>query len=821
MNEPALLAEHLDGRDEELIARWRDLARRDVDVPRADDLTAAEFRDHAPELIDRVVERLRGGDAEVGAAVEAAGRKHGRLRWRQGYDIHALVVELGHLRTALRRAALEHAAARGLGIEAVGPALGAIDEVIDEATAESVRQFQEDSLAQTRRALSETVERQARAERARAETEAEQAKLRTVLECLPLCVWVVEPDGRIAGANAEALAVGAIEPAEVGRNVLADGGTGRSFLVERPDGSPYPPGRLPAARALAGESVRQEHLVWHTERGRRDLLVNAAPLGIGPPFAAVVVAQDVTESKRMEQALSRASAQLQTLVDRSPVMLWRSDDRGRREYVNQTWLEFRGRDPEAERGDGWLDGVHPEDRAAVEAAWAASLASRSAFEVAYRLERADGRHRWITDRGVPYRDGDGRFLGHLGSALDITPRIELEQELARNKALAEEASDHKTRLLRTLSHDARTPLNAVVLSAELLEMHAQDTSDPEVAECLRTIRHSVRNVLDLLNDLLDLTRIDAGALPPEVTRFELTPAVLECVASVEPQARRKGLSLVVEVEALSGLQIDTDRAKLKQILGNLLSNALRYTERGTIRVRGGLDGERLRIAVQDTGIGIAPEHQGRIFDEFAKFGAANPADGAGTGLGLAICRRLAGLLRGEITLESAPGAGSTFALCLPADAVSAASPQPAPASPPASARADGTAEAGSAPAILVAEDHDASRAALSRLLRRFGYRVLEAENGREAVALARAERPSAVFLDVVMPVMDGLEAMAALRDDPGLAGLPVFALTGDLAPETRARLVAAGFRDWLAKPVDLDHMRRTLASLAPRPDSAA
>jgi CheY-like chemotaxis protein/anti-sigma regulatory factor (Ser/Thr protein kinase) len=352
----------------------------------------------------------------------------------------------------------------------------------------------------------------------------------------------------------------------------------------------------------------------------------------------------------------------------------------------------------------------------------------------------------------------------------------------------------------------------------LLELHADGNADPDVLECLRTIRHSVRNVLDLLNDLLDLTRIDAGALPPEITRFDLVPALEECLASVETQARRKGLACVLDVAGLAGLQIDTDRAKLKQIVGNLLSNALRYTERGSIRLRGELAGDRLQISVQDTGIGIAPEDQGRIFDEFARLAAPRtPGDeGPGTGLGLAICRRLAGLLRGEITLRSVPGDGSTFTLALPADSVSPA------VEPAATAKAPTAASAASTPGtILIAEDHNDSRAVLARVLRRLGFHVLEAENGREAVAVARAERPTAVLMDVVMPVMDGVEAMQALRDDPNLRSLPVFALTGDLAPETRARLVAAGFFDCLDKPVSLDHLRRVLSALPPDPGNAA
>ncbi len=368
---------------------------------------------------------------------------------------------------------------------------------------------------------------------------------------------------------------------------------------------------------------------------------------------------------------------------------------------------------------------------------------------------------------------------------DITDRKRLEADLARQKYLAEESSKHKTRLLTALSHDARTPLNAVVLSAELLEAHAQDAADPEVRECVRTIRDSVHNVLDLLNDLLNLTRIDSGALPVEVSRFNLLQAVSECVSSIETQCRTKGLGCHLAPEGFEGLVVDTDRAKLKQILSNLLTNAYRYTEHGEVRIWARRIENGLEIAVSDTGIGIAHDDQERVFQEFARVASGSqPADG--TGLGLAICRRLASLLRGEIRLESTAGEGSTFSLFLPGEIVAHSAPEPSLAALPSLPQSGPATTTG---AILVAEDHTDSRAALARALRRMGYRVLEAENGREVLAIVRTERPMAILMDVNMPVMDGIEATEAIRgpDDGGFADLRTHGRCDDREPETNRR----------------------------------
>jgi signal transduction histidine kinase/CheY-like chemotaxis protein len=427
------------------------------------------------------------------------------------------------------------------------------------------------------------------------------------------------------------------------------------------------------------------------------------------------------------------------------------------------------------------------------------------------LIRKDGSRLTVSSIASPIVT-DGRRVGLVVVLRDISDRIAQEAELKQQREWAEEASRHKTRLLSGLSHDARTPLNAVVLAAQLLEIHFDGEPDSEVQECLRTIRHSVKNVLDLLGDLLNLSKIEAGAVPPEVSSFPLEPVLAECLASIETQARMKGLDIHLDPGNLARNSLATDRAKLKQIVGNFLSNAVRYTERGGIRLVGEHRDGQVRIAVADTGVGIEPGDQGRIFDEFAVLEHPRRSIGEGTGLGLAICRRLAKLLGGEITLASIPGRGSTFTLVLPDTVLTQCQIGPAPDDPPARPRA----EVG---AILVAEDHPESRKTLSKVLRRMGYRVLEASNGRDALDLIRSERPLAVLMDVNMPIMNGVDATLALRANPEFRDLPIFALTGDVTPDNQHRIGEAGVSGYLEKPVTWDLLKQALASLGhPTPD---
>lgn len=425
--------------------------------------------------------------------------------------------------------------------------------------------------------------------------------------------------------------------------------------------------------------------------------------------------------------------------------------------------------------------------------------------------RRGGEPRTIAVNAAPLTDASGAVIGAVAVAVDLTSRKRLEVDLERQRLRAEEASRHKTRLVSALSHDVRTPLNAVVLAAQLLEANLDEQDDPEVQECLRTIRLSVKNVLDLLGDLLDLSKLDAGATPLEVSRFPVDPVLAECLASIEPQARLKGLDLRLDPGPLAGLTLEADRAKLKQVLSNLLSNALRYTERGHVRLYGGIEDGRFLVSVEDTGVGIDPADQARIFDEFAVLEHPERKIGEGTGLGLAICRRLAHLLGGEIRITSARGVGSTFTLALPGSALTLAAP------PARKGRGEGHG-AGGAGAVLIAEDHADSRQTLARVLRRMGYRVLEAGDGAAAVELARREAGDlrAVLMDVNMPGMDGVAATLALRADPVLADVPIFALTGDVTTENQNRIGEAGVDGFLEKPVTWEALRDALDSVSGR-----
>ena len=815
MSEPALLADHLDEQTGTILAVWRATVGRVGDVPEADSLSYREFVDHVPALLDRLADRLRGLPADAAAE----GRKHGALRWRQGYDLGEIVNEFAHLRTALSRSTLEYAPRPAVG---PGPARSRSGSDRRRTRRGHRRGGPPVPGGQPGRDREGPCRGQEPATPPPAAAEkiarSEQMKLRTVLRSLPAAVWVVDAAGTFIAANDLADRMqAAIDPEYIGRVNVHD--LGPKYRVLRLDATPYASDELPLCRALRGETVIQEELIWVLEDRPLTLLFNAAPLlsSDGRLEGAVAVAQDVTERKRGEEELRRQRDLFRTITE--------TGGRG------SARLTSRGKSLSSTRPpSGSSAGPAPSSSAATCTAWSiSSRADGSAypaeecplFQAIHGDQTVQGDEVFIREDGRQITAAfiaspivtEGRRAGQVVVLRDVSDRIAQEGELKQQRERAVAASQHKTRLVAALSHDVRTPLNAVVLAAHLLELHFDGDADEEVKECLLTIRHSVNNVLDLLGDLLNLSKIDAGAVLPEISIFSLESVLTECLASIEPQARIKGLEINLVSGNLTAGGLETDRAKFKQIIGNFLSNAVRYTERGAIELRvehqDGRSGSPSPIPVSASIPGIRTASSTNLPSSSSPGGSTNSE---GTGLGLAICRRLAGLLGGEITLVSTPGQGSTFTLLLPESTLTAGPAGPTPGTPAAPRLAD-------ARAIVVAEDHDESRQTLSKVLRRMGYRVLEAPNGRVALDLIEGERPLAVLMDVNMPVMDGVDATLALRADPRFRDLPIFALTGDVTPVNQHRIGEAGVNGYLEKPVTWELLKQALASIGhPAPD---
>ena len=395
-------------------------------------------------------------------------------------------------------------------------------------------------------------------------------------------------------------------------------------------------------------------------------------------------------------------------------------------------------------------------------------------------------------------DGEVRYI--FGIQHDVTAREQFARDAERARRAAERANAEKSDFLAFMSHEIRTPMNGVMGTISLL---LDTTLDAEQHAYAETARRCGELLLATVNEMLDLSRIEAGHLAIEEEAFDLAAPVAEVLDLLAPAVAEKGIRLSASIDPLLPARVIGDARRLRQVLLNLADNAVKFTAIGGvgIRVERAEAQGQVRFVVADTGIGMPPEVQARLFGRFAQAGPETARRYGGSGLGLMICKRLVGLMGGRIVLASASGKGSTFSFEIPLRPIAESGrppstllPKPALAKPLPGARGR----------ILIAEDGEANQLVAAAILRKAGYAVDLARDGEEALGAARTAAYDLVLMDVRMPRMDGLAATAAIRDLEGPAGrVPIIAMTAAVMPNEVARCLEAGMDGHVAKPMDL------------------
>ncbi|MEA2268300.1 MAG: hypothetical protein QOC64_910 [Solirubrobacteraceae bacterium] len=520
-----------------------------------------------------------------------------------------------------------------------------------------------------------------------------------------------------------------------------------------------------------------------------------------------VSSRDVTDRVRAEREVRRLSARLAALVDGVPVGIVLEDEDRQVAMVNRAVCDIFGTPagPDALLGRDATAGLRAASRALAEpAGFLARIdeivaAGRPAFgeEILF----ADGRV-CLRDY-VPIRDADGQ-LGHVWVFRDVTAERQARSELRAVRDEAVAATRAKSDFVATMSHEVRTPLNAIVGAVELLADTELSGEQEELAGMVREAGAGLRAIVE---DILDFSRIEAGKLPVRSREFSVRDLLGGVRDVLGPAVAGRPLLLHAVVDDAVPERLVGDADRLRQILLNLAGNAVKFTAEGTVVVRaeaGARHGDEvdLVLAVTDTGPGIAAAEHDRLFQPFMQLDGSTTRSHGGTGLGLAISRRLAGLLGGEIDLESTPGTGSTFRVTVP---LRAAAPAGAPSAEEEPAPMSGRA--------LLADDNDLNRRVIGRQLERLGLTVTAVPGGREAIEAATRERFDVILMDCRMPHVDGYSATRAIRaTDVGPALTPVLAITADARPEDRERCRAAGMDGIVTKPVTLDALRERLAA---------
>ena len=575
----------------------------------------------------------------------------------------------------------------------------------------------------------------------------------------------------------------------------------------------HPDDRAAFAAALASPAGARFEARWPSADGdSRQVEISARAIvnADGARVGGVGSIRDITERHRAVTALRDSERLFETLARLSPVGIVRTDAAGALTYANPTWLALCGLTDDQARLGGWAEALHPEDRARVLGIWQEASSAGTDCAGEFRYLKSEGSVRWVHAIATPERDADGRVGGHVAVVVDVTERKALEHDLVRARRHAEAAVVAKSAFLANMSHEIRTPMNGVIGFTELLG--ASDLN-AEQREHVRLIADSGRAMMRLLNDILDLSKVEADAtvLAPQPT--DLPHLLKNCVQLVTPAARAKGVALELAIDPALPVNIHADPLRLRQMIGNLMNNAVKFTDVGTVTLSARAADGRLAVAVADTGPGIAADRLEAVLRPFEQADASVAGRHGGTGLGLAITEKLARLMDGRLTLESTLGAGSVFTLTLPLTAATADRPVASPRPTPAPKRLSGR--------ILLAEDHDVNQALITALLARLGLGADLAEDGEQAVSMverARADgRPyDLVLMDLQMPRLDGLAATRRLRAGGVTAAeLPIVALTANAFADDVAATAAAGLQDHLAKPLSPDTFARVLAKHLP------
>ena len=537
-------------------------------------------------------------------------------------------------------------------------------------------------------------------------------------------------------------------------------------------------------------------------------IVPADPLLLGAVENIGHLIGQTLDRFRTNAALRDSESRFRIIADAIPQLSWMTDATGSITWYNQRFYDYTGTTFEEMAGWGWKAVHHPDHLDRVVRGFEASIRAGEPWEDTFPLRAADGSYRWFLSRALPIQSEteienhdtpSGRILGWFGSNTDITALRDAEQSQVAALDEAEAANLAKSLFLANMSHELRTPLSAIIGYSEMLieEVEEAGGSD-QVMSDVRKIESNARHLLGLINDVLDLSKVESGKMEAFAETFDIATVVTDVAATVGPLMEKNDNALDLRLgDGLGSMHSDVTR--IRQMLLNLLSNAAKFTSNGRVTLSVRREQDVVRFAVTDTGLGMTEEQLAKLFQRFQQADASTTRKFGGTGLGLSLTRVFSHLLGGDVEVTSVLNQGSTFTLVLPATL-----PAPAGGEEPAP---EESAHALDRQTVLVIDDDQTQRELASRFLERTGFAPVTAPDGATGLTLAHELQPHAILLDVTMPGLDGWSVLNALKADPVTAEIPVIMVS---LVDAQPLAESLGAADYVMKPVEWDRLRNVL-----------
>jgi PAS domain S-box-containing protein len=640
--------------------------------------------------------------------------------------------------------------------------------------------------------VSERVRSEAEIARLRNESEQQRRVYETALSNSADFHFIIDPDGRLLYANQPLLSLwGRSRQEEIVGRTPAE--------LDYPPESASRIERQVREVIATGQPVRDEMPFTSADGQRHYEYILSPVLGRDGEVEAVAgSSRDITDRKLAEEALRESERLYRAVGESIDYGVWVCDPQGRNIYTSDSFLRLVGLTQEECAEFGWGSVLHPDDAERTIAEWKACVESGGQWDMEHRYRGVDGQWHPILARGVPVRNEHGKITAWAGINLDISRQKHVERELR-------ETDRRKDEFLATLAHELRNPLAPIRNSLEILKM---PRIDPSVARQTREMmERQVHHLVRLVDDLIDVSRVMRGKIDLRTERIELATVIARAIETAQPLIDASSHRLELEVPP-DALFVQADPVRLAQVVGNLLTNAARYTDaNGTIRLSAVRENGDAVLSVRDNGIGIAPDMLRSIFELFVQADHGSSRSTSGLGVGLTLVAKLVELHGGSVVARSdGIGRGSEFTVRLPlVDAVQLHTGKLDPAGESA------TSPSGSGMRLLVVDDNGDAAESLAMLLRMRGHDVRVANDGHTALELAVAEVPDLVFLDIGMPGMDGCEVARRMRAQSTLRGVVLAALTGWGQLEDRRRTADAGFDHHLVKPIEPALLERLLA----------